>query len=166
MDFALAHEDFDPYHLLPLASLNRRQIIDLPGIDPRLVGKAASELLTKPALIELVQSYGAIAGFEGIQPAEYAQRLNAILDLPDQPAYGTAVQIAEACGLRLGYLIASILLSPNGLTQPLAPWEASYLEHWKRDVRDIYLGGGHANSRLGEIISRVAESTLLRCGIQ
>ena len=46
---------FDPYHLRPLASLNRRRLIALPGLDEDDVGKAGSELLSKAALVKLIR---------------------------------------------------------------------------------------------------------------
>ena len=43
---------FDPYHLRPLASLNRRRLIALPGLNEDDVGKPGGELLSDLALIK------------------------------------------------------------------------------------------------------------------
>jgi hypothetical protein len=53
---AQAHR-FDPYHLRPLASLNRRRLIALPGLDEADVGRSGWELLSKAALVKLIQPH-------------------------------------------------------------------------------------------------------------
>jgi hypothetical protein len=50
---ARAHP-FDPYRLRPLASLNRRKLIALPGLNEDDVGKSGRELLSDLALIKLI----------------------------------------------------------------------------------------------------------------
>jgi hypothetical protein len=157
---------FDPYHLRPLASLNRRQVIALAGIPNELVGKTGGELLSKPAFLELIKAYVYELGFENIDPAEYPQHLNAILNLPNAPAYETALTVAKQYGLRLGCFLASMVSSPIGLTMPFDPWEEGYLAYWKKNIRVVTIGGGLANGKLGEITCQVAESRLIQCGIK
>jgi hypothetical protein len=120
---------FDPYNLRPLASLNRRSTIALPGVDPATVGKTGYDLLSKSALVALVQPHEQELGLAGIGPAHLPEGLNAALESPKETVRTCAAAVAEQYGRRLGYLIASILLSPHGLTSPMAPWEAAYLEH-------------------------------------
>ena len=57
LEDAQAHR-FDPYHLRPLASLNRRHLIALPGLDEADAGKSGSELLSKDALPKGVTRLG------------------------------------------------------------------------------------------------------------
>jgi hypothetical protein len=156
---------FDPFHLRPLASLNRRKIAALPSIKEGIVGSTGSELLTKPGLIRLIQSFGPLPGLEEVEPREYPQQLNRFLDEPTHPAHGTALRIAECYGRRLGALLASILLFGEGLTEPIDAWEACYLAYWRETTRDIYLGGGLANGKLGAITSQKAEEVLVESGI-
>ncbi len=161
-----SEELFNPYHLRPLATLNSRRVIALPGVDPELIGKTGHDLLSKQALAGLIRPHARELGLDDSDLAEYPQRLNALLDSPQIPAYSEGQAIAEQFGQRLGCLIASIILSPEGLTRPLAPWEAGYLHHWKEEVRSIILAGGHASGRLGAIISRAAQEVLARCGLE
>ena len=164
---------FDPYDLRPLASLNRRSIIALPGVDPELVGKTGYDLLSKAALIALIRPHVQELGFAGVDPAHLPEALTAALESPERAvrdraaaaADAVASAVAEEYGRRLGYLIASILLSPQGLTSPLVPWEAAYLEHWKTAVRCIVLGGGLSNGRFGQLAGPVVEGVLARCGL-
>jgi hypothetical protein len=160
---ALAHP-FDPYHLRPLASLNRRRLIALPGLDEDDVGKAGWELLSILALIKLIQPHVRTLQLEGTPDNDLPQQLNAILSGPDGPRRSLAASIVEQHGRLVGYLIASILLSPHGLTDPTVAWEKAYLEAWRERAQEIVLGGGRANGRLGELIRDAVQEVLIRCG--
>ena len=133
---------FDPYRLRPLASLNRRQIIALPGIEPEVIGKTGYEVASRPALIALIQAQAGVLGLENIKAADYPQHLNALLGSSNGSLRIASEAIAIQHGKRVGYLLASILLSSAGLTSPLEPWEAEYLRHWREQVDCIVLGGG------------------------
>jgi len=165
LEDAQAHP-FDPYHLRPLASLNRRRLIALPGLDEHDVGKAGWELLSNLALIKLIQPHVRTLQLEGTPDGDLPQQLSAILIGQDGPRRALAESIAEEHGRRVGYLIASILLSPHGLTEPMVAWEKAYLEAWRERAQEIVLGGGRANGRLGELIRDAAQEVLIRCGRQ
>jgi hypothetical protein len=160
---AQAHP-FDPYHLRPLASLNRRRLIALPGLDEGSVGKSGGELLSDLALIELIQPHVRALQLEGTPDGDLPQQLNAVLAGPDGPRRALAESIASEHGRLVGYLIASILLSPHGLTDPMVAWEKAYLEAWRERAQEIVLGGGRANGRLGELTRDAAQEVLIRCG--
>jgi len=76
-------ELFDASHLRPLASMNRRQVIALPGVEAEAVGKTGYELLSKWALIALIQPYMRGLGLGGIQPGELPQHLHTLLETQD-----------------------------------------------------------------------------------
>ena len=156
---------FDSRHLRPLASLNRRQVIALPAADPAWVGRRGWELLSKHALADLVGARVKTLGLDGVDPANYPLRLNECLDSADALLRLTAEAIAAEFGRRLGCLVASLLLSPAGLSDPLTAWEAAYLDYWHKQVRHIFLGGGHASGRLGPLIARAAQEALKECGV-
>jgi len=162
MDPRTSEVPFNPYDLRPLASLNKRRFIDLPGIDREWVGKTGWEYASTPALVQAIQPHVQDLGIENAEP----ERLNSVLVHGDRSARDLAVSIAAEHGRRLGYLIASIRLSPQGLTDPMVPWEQAYLQHWREHVRTIVLGGGRANGRLGEIICSTAQRALDLCGLQ
>ena len=156
---------FDPWQLRPLASLNRRKVIALPAADPAWVGRPGWELLSKYALANLVGAQVKTLGLDGVESANYPQCLNDCLDSADVVPRLTAEAIAGEFGWRLGCLVASLLLSPAGLSDPLTAWEAAYLDYWRGQVRHIFLGGGHASGRLGTLIARAAQAALKDCGV-
>lgn len=158
-------EAFNPYDLRPLASLNRRVVIPLPGIDLDWAGKTGWELCSTPALTRLVQSRAPELGLETTPSDDLPLRLNDLLDSADDGVRSAARWIAETHGRRFGCLIASILLSPARLSAPPSGWEEAYLGHWRAEVRQIVLGGGLANGRLGELTAAAAEMALHACGI-
>ncbi len=57
---------FDPYHLQPLATLNQRKIISLPGVEPELVGQTGYAAASQPALIGLLREQSRELGLEGV----------------------------------------------------------------------------------------------------
>ena len=156
---------FNPSHLRPLASLNRRKVIALPGVDPEIIGKTGAELLSKRVLIKLIAPYQQELGFDSAETGEYPEQLNIVLESNNQTRRKIAEAIAGEYGRRLGWLVASILLSPTGLTSPLDEWEAAYLDHWKTKVDELILGGGMSNRTLGKLICAQLESVLNQCGI-
>ena len=164
--YPAADDTFDPRHLRPLASLNRRKVISLPVADPAWVGRVGWELLSKNALVEMVRSQVVTLGLEGVDPASFPPRLNACLESTDVIMRRAAEGIAGEFGRRLGCLVASLLLSPGGLTDPLDAWEAAYLDFWRQQVRHIVLGGGHASGRLGQLTARAAQEALEVCGVE
>jgi hypothetical protein len=155
---------FDPYHLQPLATLNQRKIIALPGVDPELVGQTGYEAASQPALVALMLEKAPGLRPEGMEVSETPRRLNEWLASPDARLRIASERIAEIHGTRLGYLIASILLSSGGLTDPLDSWEAAYLLCW-RGVERLYLGGGLANGTLGQALARRVTEVFATCGL-
>jgi hypothetical protein len=163
LEDAQAHR-FDPYHLRPLASLNRRRLIALPGLDEDEVGKSGSELLSKAALVRLIQPHVRALQLDGAADGDLLRSLNDILAGPDRPQRALAAAIAGQHGRLVGYLIASILLSPHGLTEPMVAWERAYLDQWRERAQEIVLGGGRANGGLGQATRQAAREALIRCG--
>lgn len=157
---------FDPYDLRPLASLNKRRFIDLPGINPEWVGKTGWEYVSKPALVEAIHLHARELGLENIDPVRYPEHLNLLLATREGTIHDLAASIAREHGRCLGYLIASLRLSSQGITDPMVPWEQSYLQHWRERVQTVVLGGGRANGQMGEVIRSAAQSGLERCGLR
>lgn len=174
---------FDPYHMRPLATMNSRAVAALPGADilpgadapgtggagpgVPIVGRTGAQLLSKTALITLIAPHAAELGLENEDPAQYPRCLNELLAAGEVPS--TSLEIAGAIagefGRRLGCLVASIMLGLSRMTDPLDAWEAAYLRHWREEVREIVLGGGHATGALGAAIARAVEQTLAACGL-
>ena len=157
---------FHPQELITLATFNQRLTIDLPGVDPLTVGRRAFELLSKRVLIGLIREHLAPLGLENCPEEDLPRGLYESLASDDEICRAAAERVAETYGRRLGYLIASVLLSKEGLTSPLIGWEKAYLNYWRTHVRHIVLGGGLANGVLGQRLCRAASQVLRVCGLQ
>jgi hypothetical protein len=156
---------FEPYHLQPLATLNQRRIIALPGVEPELVGQTGYTAASQPALMALLRAQARELGLEAEPEANYPQRLNDLLESPEASLRIASEGVAQTHGRRLGALLASILLSPSGLTDPLDPWEADYLSYWRVQVGTLILGGGLGNGLLGQVICRAVTEVFENCGL-
>ena len=130
------------------------------------MGKRGSALLSKTALVEAIRPHVEALQLDGTADGDLLQQLNAVLSGPDAPRRMLAEAIAAQHGRLVGYLIASILLSPHGLSDPMVAWEKAYLKQWRDQAQEIVLGGGRANGRLGEVIRDAAQTTLTRCGLE
>jgi hypothetical protein len=158
-------EPFDPYDLRPLASLNSRVYIGLPGMPAEWVGQKGTQLCSRATLIRLLQSQAGELGLENATEEELPRQLNDVLESSDANLRARAEAAAGLHGQRLGALLASILRSTEGLTSPLALWEAAYLRHWREQVDEIALGGGLASGRLGQCIAAAAQAALAAAGL-
>jgi hypothetical protein len=134
-------------------------------VHPDLVGQTGYAAASQPALIALMRENVRELGLVGLEEGEYPQQLNALLGSSKASLRIASEQIAETHGALLGYLVASILLSSGGLTDPLDPWEAAYLRHWHTQVGRLYLGGGLSNGILGQVLARVVSEVLATCGL-
>ena len=157
---------FHPDELTVLASFNRRLIIDLPGVDPHIVGQRGHDLLSKEALTHLIEEHLPALGLERCPVSELPPGLNACLESMDDTRRAAADAVADEVGRRLGYLLASILLSTQGLSTPMVGWEKAYLNHWRTQIKHVTLGGGHANGMLGQRLCQAASQVLGVCGLQ
>ena len=157
---------FHPEELMLLASFNRRLTIDLPGVDPLIIGRPGYELLSRPALVQLIQAHLPALGLEHCPAEELPRGLNEILASMEEPRLSAARAVADEFGRRLGYLVASVLLSAQGLTSPMVGWEKAYLNHWRTRIQHIVLGGGLVNGVLGQRLCQAASQALLACGLR
>jgi hypothetical protein len=162
----LDEASFHPDELMVLASFNRRLTIDLPGVDPLTVGQRGHDLLARTALISLIQEHLPALGLESYPTGDLPQGLNECLDSTDETCRVAAEAVADVYGRRLGYLLASVLLSPQGMTSPMIGWEKAYLNYWRAHIQHVVLGGGHASGVLGRRLCRTASQVLELCGLQ
>jgi hypothetical protein len=166
---AIADRDeasFHPGEMILLASFNRRVVIDLPGVDVNIVGKHGYELASKRALIGLIQGRLAALGLQDCPDSKLPEGLNEGLDCADSACRAAAKEVADEFGRRLGYLLASVLLSPRGYTSPMVGWEKAYLNHWRRQVKHVVLGGGLASGSLGRRLCAATSGVLQICGLR
>jgi len=159
------NEPFDPYELRPLATLNSRRVASVPGGAAEWSGHTGWELLSRHALVGLIQSRELELGLGNELPHDLPVHLNELLISSEGAVRAAAVSIAECYGRRLGSLIAALLNPSPGLTSPMVAWEREYLQHWQERVSEIVLGGGLANGRFGQLAGEAARRTLAGCGL-
>ena len=162
---SLDEASFHPEELMVLASFNRRLTIDLPGVDPLTVGRRGHELLSKTALIDLIREHLPALGLDDWPEEKLPLGLNTCLAASVDTRRSAAELVVDQFGRRFGYLLASVLLSEQGLTSPLVGWERAYLRYWRTQIQQVVLGGGHVNGLLGQRLCRAASDVLILCGL-
>jgi hypothetical protein len=160
----------------PSASINRVQIVDLPGLplDAAVRGKRGDELVSNRVLMALAAERAAALGLDAsdlpavtpqltrsdVQVRDHAARaIQAALtsDELDRRAAGEAV--ARRLGRNLGWLLIA-LQRGDAANQAVRPdWQPADWERWAA-VRRVWLGGGLSSGRLGETIAAAARRLL------
>ncbi len=154
----------DPQHLTPSNSLNRVQVIDLPGIfvDSEVKGKNGYELVSAESLSRLIRQY---IDSLNLDPALSDHELRLALDacLRGKGArfrtgvLPTAEIVARRFGRNLGYLLLTLKRGDAVNRAARAEWDDSYWEHWGQ-INRVWLGGGLVSGRLGERMKQHALS--------
>lgn len=169
-----------PFETPPSASLNRVQIVDLPGLplDAVVRGRRGDELVSNRALMALAGEHSAALGLStddlpAVAPlltrsdARMRDRAARVVhdalasDDPAKRAAGEAV--ARRLGRNLGWLLIA-LHRGDAANQAVRPdWQPADWETWA-EVRQVWLGGGLSSGRLGETIAAEARQILDELG--
>ena len=164
------------------ASLNRVQIIDLPGLplEESVRGLRGDELISNRALMSLAAPY---AGALGLDPTDLPPvtpqltrskatvRHNAALAVSrglqsDDPSARAAAQnVATRLGRNLGWLLITLSRGDEVNRSVRPDWRAADWQQWAA-IRTVWLGGGLTSGPLGEAIMTSARGLLgeLGCG--
>jgi hypothetical protein len=145
---------FDPLQLTKEASLNRTLLADLPGADPRLVGRRGWEVLR----LEALEGLAAEHGIHAAERTDVPRRLRTALGSADTAQADQARRVVAEFGRRLGHLVATLRLG----SEQASPWRTAYRQHW-RAVDRIWLGGGIVAALGGELL-RSARAEAQRLG--
>jgi hypothetical protein len=160
--------------LSPHNSINRVQIVDLPGlpIDPEVRGQRAGDLLGNRVVARYARERA-----EALKlPAAFAQDdLQARLELPlfvddclrspDQTARAAAQAIGRRLGRNLGHILLT-LQRGDAVNRAARPdWKIQDWERWAK-IQRVWLGGGLMSGRLGELIVEQARAFLIEVGYQ
>ncbi len=157
----------DAQHLTPTASLNRVQLVDLPGfaIDPEARGKTGSQLVSALILARLVREY---ANDLQLDPHLDDHSLRLALDQcfasPNATIRAAAEAIGRQVGRNLGYILLALNRGDAVNRAARREWDDSYWNHW-HGVRQVWLGGGLVSGRLGPHIAQHAEAVLKETGV-
>lgn len=160
--------------LSPHNSINRVQIVDLPGlpIDPEVRGQCASHLLSNRAVVRYARERA-----EALKlPVDLAQDdLQARLELPrfvddclrsrDQTARAAAQAIGRRLGRNLGHILLTLHRGDRVNRAARPDWKAQDWKRWAK-IQRVWLGGGLMSGRLGELIVEQARAFLVEVGYE
>jgi hypothetical protein len=156
----------DPQHLTPPASLNRVQIIDLPGlaVDDGVKGKNGYALVSTAALAAIIRAQAAALALDPAAPDHLLCRaLDSCLDDPSPEVSAAADAVARRIGRNLGYLLLTLRRGDAVNRAARAEWDASYWAHWGT-IRRVWLSGGIVSGRPGPRLIRYAGGLLAESG--
>ncbi len=160
---------FDPEHITPDVSLNRVFIMDLPGValDADIRGQRAGELLAARSLAALIRQHAAALRLKETDLADEGNLplvLDRCLVATDLAVRRMAAAIALQLGRRLGALVLTLKRGDvvNRAARP--EWDDSYWGYWAC-IRQIWVGGGLVNGRLGPLALEVAAEMLAAGGV-
>ncbi len=159
-------------HTPPHVSINRMQIIDLPGVtmDPEVRGRQAHDLLSSRAIIDYARAQAA----ELAMPDEFVlDSAHTRIELPryvERALRSTHPQIRQAAesiarrlGRNLGHILLTLLRGDPVNRRARPDWTDSDWDHWERMER-IWLGGGLMSGSLGELVIKHGRAFLDETG--
>lgn len=161
----------------PSASINRVQIIDLPGLplEESVRGLRGDELISSRALMTLAAPHAAALGLDtadlpSVLPDLTRSKAQARRDAAlivgraltgDDPAARAAAQdIATRLGENLGWLLIALHRGDEANQRVRTDWQTADWEKWAA-IRSVWLGGGLSSDALGQAIA-VSAHRLLR----
>ena len=164
----------------PSASVNRVQIIDLPGLplDEAARGLRGDELISSRALMSLAAPHASVFGLNAadlpsvlpdLTRSKALVRRDAALAVGRALASGgpaardAAQEIAARLGRNLGWLLATLHRGDEINRRVRPDWQPADWEKWAK-IRTVWLGGGLSSGLLGETIAASARSLLDELG--
>jgi hypothetical protein len=154
---------FNPDRLIPVASLNRVRIVDLPGVpmDADAKDKLAFDLLGAHALALMLHDR---AGALGLPVADIDSRRLPVLfdecfDSPRPQVRAAAEDVARRFGQHLGYLVATLKRGDKVNRLARTEWDDGHWTHWGA-IQRVWLGGGLVSGQLGQHMLRYAQAVL------
>lgn len=158
----------------PHVSINRVQIVDLPGmrIDEQVKNRPAYHLLSSLAVARYAREHAGALNL----PTRYAQdtpqtrlELPRFVDACLNSAAAETRAAAQSIGLRLGRNLGHILLALHRgdavNRQARLDWNAQDWEQWSK-IERVWLGGGLMSGQLGELTVQHARQFLAEAGYE
>jgi hypothetical protein len=152
----------DPDQLTTSASLNRLQIMDLPGIDPAVRGKRGYDLLSTQRLLELLKASAEILHLPADVP-DYELPILFDRCFGDPHTAPAAESIAREMGRNLGYILLTLKRGDPVNRAARIDWDNSYWDYWAQ-IQKIWLGGGLVSGKLGVRMHYIAQEMLAQDG--
>ncbi len=159
----------------PNASINRVQIVDLPGLpmDDDVRGAQAYHLLSAPTVVRYAQAHAAALdlppAYRAADPdapdirREAPPYVDAALSSPDPDVRAAAERIARRLGRNLGYILLTLHRGDAINRAARAEWADAEWAQWG-EVQRVWIGGGLMRSDLGARIIEHARELLAETG--
>jgi hypothetical protein len=159
----------DLQRLTPSISLNRVQIVDLPGLDPAIVpqvkGKTASQLVSATVLAQLIRQRAERLQLNPhLDDHALCMVLDQCLTSPDVAVRTAAEAIGQRIGRNLGYVLLALHRGDALNRAARAEWDDSYWDHW-HGIKRVWLGGGLVSGWLGPLVSKGTEALVRAAGV-
>ncbi|MFC1976230.1 hypothetical protein ACFLXQ_07515, partial [Chloroflexota bacterium] len=157
----------DPQQITPSISLNRVQLIDLPGltIDPEVKGKTGSGLVSATVLTQLIRQH---SDELQLDPSMDDHELRLALDdcfTGEQAIVRTAAEnVGRRIGRNMGYLLLALKRGDAINRAARSEWDDSYWTYWGK-IKRVWLGGGLVSGRLGPAIEQHALAVFKEAGV-
>jgi hypothetical protein len=157
----------DPQRITPSISLNRVQLIDLPGlmIDPEVKGQTGFGLVSATALTQLIRQH---SDELQLDPNMDDHALHLALDdcfASEQAIVRTAAErVGRRIGRNMGYILLTLKRGDAVNRAARREWDDSYWTYWGK-IKRVWLGGGLVSGRLGPAIKQHALAVLKEAGV-
>ncbi len=156
-------QPFDPFNLHPTASLNRVQLVDLPGltIDSEVKGRTSYQLVSAASLTQLIRSHTKELKLDpNLNDHDLRVGLDRCFEHDDASVRTIAESIARRMGRNLGYVLLTLKRGDEINRAARDEWDFTHWNHWA-SIDQVILGGGIVNGPLGSYIRDHALEVML-----
>jgi hypothetical protein len=146
----------------PTWSLNRVQIVDLPGlrIPAGVRGKTAYELASATALTQLFREHATQLKLDpSLSDSGLRLAFDGCLVSDDPVLRSEAGKIARTYGRDLGYVILALKRGDDANRTARPEWGKAHWDRWA-ETEQVWLGGGLVSGNLGPHIARHANQVM------
>jgi len=156
----------------PHVSVNRVQIVDLPGlpVDAEVRGQKAYHLLSSLAVTRYAREQARALKLPAVfvedtmhTRLELPRFVDACLSSSDSTVQAAAESIGRRLGRNLGHILLTLHRGDGANRQARADWTADDWERWSK-ITHVRLGGGLVSGALGELIVQHARAFLAGVG--
>ncbi|MCP4543563.1 MAG: hypothetical protein GY832_41145 [Chloroflexi bacterium] len=157
----------DPQRLTPAASLNRVQLVDLPGfaIDLEAKGKTGGQLVSALVSARLIRQYADDLRLDpNLDDHSLRQSLDQCFASPNTTVRSAAEAIGRRIGRNLGHILLTLKRGDAINRAARDEWDDSYWDHWN-GIQRVWLGGGLVSGQMGSHISQHAKAVIKEAGI-
>jgi hypothetical protein len=156
-----------PTHLDPTWSLNRVRVVDLVGLDipPDVKGRTAYELVSAAQLAHLIRTrHGALQLNPELDDHTLRLAFQGCLESPVFSVRQASQAVARTLGRNLGFVLLTLRRGEAASRASRPEWTTQHWACWAA-IRNVWLGGGLVQGRLGESLIPHARQVMREGGV-